>query len=189
MLRFPRVATALAIGLLFTSACGGSSKPAAKSSDNTPTGQNSSSSQSTDSSSNGGGGGGGTIAGGGVVIGNYSQGSAHVEISGGRSESTDFNAAGGATTPDGTFVSFTSGDGQNSMTITVSPKQDETGVAVSINGLTTGGAFNDKCRIDVTKNDASELTGTFTCTGVDGVSGSQVFQGNLNVTGRFSAKR
>lgn len=189
MLRFRRLTLVLTAGLFFVAACGGSSKPAAKSADNASAGNQTSSSSSTSSSSDGGGGGGGTIVAGNVVVGNYSQGNGHVDITGGRSESMDFNAAGGASSPDGTFATFTSADGQSTMTITVSEKQNETGVAVSVNGLTTGGGFGDKCSIDVTKNDASELSGTFECKGVDGISGSEIFSGNLDVKGRFSAKR
>ncbi len=72
--------------------------------------------------------------------------------------------------------------------LTLRTTETEAGVVVNVNGLATGGGFDGACQLDVKKNDASELSGSFTCTNVDGVNGGQAFTSNLNVKGTFSAK-
>jgi hypothetical protein len=185
MLRLPRLAVVLTAGLLFAAACGGggSTKPAAQvDADGEST---SSSSQSSESSSSDGGAGGGALPGD-IVQSQYSQGTGHIELSGGKSGSADFNTAGGVTTQGHTLVTFTDG-GSNALILTVSKTENETGIVITLDGLSTGGQFGDKCTLDVKKNDASELAGTFTCNDVDGVNGGQVFE-HINVKGSFSAK-
>jgi hypothetical protein len=176
----------LTIGVLFVAACGGSGSPKQAAQVTNTTSQTSqSSSNSSDSSSASSSAGGGTVPTN-ILDATYNSGKAHVEISGDANKSVDINSASGFTGQGSTFLTFRDANG-NSLTVTMSKTEAGTGVAVTVDSLTTGGQFNEKCRLELTQNDSSGLVGTFTCAGVDGVDSSTDYH-NLNVKGSFSAK-
>jgi hypothetical protein len=179
----------LIVGALFVVACGGSGspKPAAQTANSQTDTASSSRSTSSDNSSDSSATSSDDNSGGPAVPGNYQQGSAHIEVSGGTNVNADFDTTAGSTTAGFTNISFTGQGGQ--LVITMSEQDNQSGLAVTFeDGLLTGGQFGDTCQLHTSKKDASEVAGTFTCTNVDGVRGVDAFTGNLNLEGTFSAK-
>ena len=117
----------------------------------------------------------------------YMSGTAHVEVSGGRSLTMDATLVPGASMSTGgtTLLLYGAGEGQDAIVISISNGPD-TGLAMTITApqLTTGGDGTSGCGFDVTQNDAAGLAGTFSCRGISTVG---LDTATVDVSGAFSA--
>jgi hypothetical protein len=183
-----RIALVMAVTIL-VAACGGSSTaPAAldgSGSDATPP-------EATAAGDNSGAGGGDAGAAGqaipDVADALYMTGTAHVEVSGQRTLTADAGLVPGAsmTTGGTTLLSYSVGEGQDAVLISISNGPD-IGLAVVLiaPSLTTGGDRTTGCAFDVTRNDSSGLAGTFACRGLSTVG---LDLATVDIEGSFSAE-
>ena len=118
-----------------------------------------------------------------VLDADYTQGSAHVEVSGDADVTEDYSAGGGFSTDGVTSLSFTNDNGL--LGIAVDPGSTG-GISFSSGDFASGGAFPDQCSIDITQNDESELAGTFECDGAPAVEGSSTDVFVVDIEGTFS---
>lgn len=119
----------------------------------------------------------------------YASGTAHVDVSGQRTLTTDAALVPGAsmTTGGATLLLFGAGEGQEAVVISVSNGPD-TGLAMTVTApqLITGGDGSSGCAFELTRNDDSGLTGTFTCRGISTVG---LDLATVDVNGTFTAER
>lgn len=200
--RLPQVLLGVIPATILIVACGGSASPAA----NAPLG--SAGGGAPNASAGGGGGatggappnppGGGGAANANIPTiadGAYKSGAAHVELSGGKNETLDVAAGGGVTSLGNTILQFGSTDGQRIVQLSfLAPGQSGSGsggVSVSENVsnsvFSTAGTWGGECQIKITRNNASGLSGEFSCTDAPGISG--VVGGKFNIKGTFAAER
>ncbi len=118
----------------------------------------------------------------------YNTGSAHIEVSGGRQLVLDGQLLPGmSVTAEGTtLLMYPAGDGSSGVLFTVSNGAD-TGLAFTVTApeVTTGGDATNGCAIELTKNDASGLAGTFDCRGLDAIA---LDTPKVDVRGTFTAQ-
>ena len=135
-------------------------------------------------------GGGGTIPT--IAEGRYTAGKSHFEISGEASETVDADlAAAASVTAEGlTLLSYSAGSGATGVVAHVVFNPD-LGPSISYQSakLVTAGGVPEGCHVELTKNDASGLAGTFSCTGLDALVPGAVTTTKVNVNGTFSANR
>jgi len=164
-------------------ACGGgSAKPAAQIT-NTSESSDSSSSSTSDASTNSGSFGAVLSD---IFEATYQSGTARVEFSGGKSASKVLDSAGGFTTSGATSLTFVDTSGSNSFAIALGGDQPG-GIIVSLDGISSAGAFGEGCSIDVTKNTKTEFGGTVECHDIDSVSnGTDIAK--IDVKATFLAK-
>ncbi len=119
----------------------------------------------------------------------YASGSAHVEVSGGKSATFDADLLGGglSITAAGTTLLMypsTSGDGQL-FSIASAP---DVGLAFTLTaeGIVTAGDRDNGCVIELSKNDSTGLAGQFDCHDLQTVGGDF---SKVNVRATFSAAR
>ena len=118
-----------------------------------------------------------------ILDADYTQGSAHVEVSGDADVTEDYATGGGFSTDGVTSLSFTNDNGL--LGIAVDPGSTG-GISFSSGDFASGGAFPDQCSIDITQNDESELAGTFECDGAPAVEGSSTDVFVVDIEGTFS---
>jgi hypothetical protein len=190
--RRPRLLIALIPATILAVACGGSASPAA----NAPLTAGGSPAASTGGGAptQPAGGGGGANAGIPTIAdGAYKSGTAHVEVSGGRTDTFDGSAAGGITSGGNTILVFSSTDNQKVVQISfLAPGQTGAGgvsVSTNVGGsvFSTGGGWGSECQIKVTRNNASGVSGEFTCQDAPGIAG--VVGGKFNIKGTFAVER
>ena len=118
----------------------------------------------------------------------YMTGTAHIEVTGGRSLTTDATLVPGAsmTTGGTTLLLYGAGEGQDAVVISIS-NGPGTGLAMTITApqLTTGGDGSTGCGFDITRNDATGITGSFSCRGISTVGLDLT---NVDVSGSFTAE-
>ena len=175
------VTTLLAV---LVSACGGNAGSSAAPSVDGGT-QPSEAATSPDTSSGGGGGAGAGIVGlKPIEDGTYTSAKVHVEMSGDRSATND--ATGNGFAGSGVAV-LTFADSANSSLITIGLSTVEAvGIAVQIGTVATAVNWGGGCTATITRQDATGLSGEFTCQDVDGVDGVQALK--LSLKGTFSAE-
>jgi hypothetical protein len=115
----------------------------------------------------------------------YTGGSAHVEFSGDQDASADFDVATGYTGSGLTFLTYADATGAQQMTVSIGQTGLESGMAVTIDGVTTGGDFDTQCSIEITENSGSEVAGQITCENLDAVTQTGILK--VSVTATFSA--
>lgn len=119
----------------------------------------------------------------------YTSGTAHVEVTGQRSLSTDATLVPGASLTAGgsTLLLYGAGEGQEAVVISISNGQDS-GLSMTITApsLITGGDGSSGCAFDLSRNDDSGLTGTFDCRGLATVG---LDAATVDVKGSFAAER
>jgi hypothetical protein len=166
-------------------ACGGSALPAA---DVSPTASGAATASATPSASAGGGG--GTSAGIPTIAdGAYRSGRTHLEISGGKSDTVDASGAGGFTQSNTTVLVLPSADNKKIVTLSfLAPTESDRGaVAVTTSEYSFVGEWGKECQVRFTRNDASGLSGEFSCRDAPGVA--VLTDVMVNVTGTFSVER
>jgi len=118
----------------------------------------------------------------------YNTGSAHVEVSGGRQLTFDGQLLPGVSmTAEGTtLLMYPAADSSSGALLSVSNGPD-TGLAFTVTGpdVTTGGDATNGCAIELTKNDAAGLAGTFDCRGLDAIA---LDTPKVDVRGTFTAQ-
>jgi hypothetical protein len=144
---------------------------------------------------------GGTTSGGGTAVsmptiadGAFKSGTTHVEISGGRNETFDVSTGGDVTTGGTTLLVFASSDNQRVVQMSfLPPGEADPGIftTATTSGTAVGGALSGtwgkECQVKFTRNNASGLSGEFTCKDAAGLSGLVTM--NANVKGTFSVER
>jgi hypothetical protein len=142
-----------------------------------------------------GGGGGGGAANAGlptIADGAYKSGTTHIELSGGRNETFDVGVGSGITSAGNTILGFTSADNTKVVQMSfLAPGQGAGALSVSTNVastvFSTAGAWGQECQVKITRNNASGLSGEFSCKDAPGVSGLTALK--INVKGTFSVER
>jgi hypothetical protein len=131
--------------------------------------------------------GGGTVQAVTIADANYTTGSAHVEVSGGKQATLDSQLIPGVsmTTEGTTLLMYAAGEGENASVFSISNGVD-TGLAftLSAQGIVTAGDGSTGCAIELTKNDGSGVEGQFTCRGMQTVGLDMTA---VDVSGTFSA--
>jgi hypothetical protein len=119
----------------------------------------------------------------------YTSGTAHIEVTGGKSLSTDATLVPGASmsTEGTTLLLYGAGDGQQAVVISISNGPD-IGLAMTITApeLTTGGDGSSGCGFELTRNDDTGVTGSFSCRGITTVG---LDMATVDASGTFSAER
>jgi hypothetical protein len=119
----------------------------------------------------------------------YVRGTAHVEVTGQRTLSTDATLVPGVSLTAGgtTLLLYGAGEGEETVLISISNGPD-TGLAMTITApsLTTGGDGSTGCAFEISRNDDSGLSGTFNCRGLSTVS---LDTATIDVNGSFAAER
>lgn len=135
----------------------------------------------------------GTVSNPPIVVGAYTSGKFHVEISGDVTATIDASLQGGVsfTTAESTILSFA--DAASGAGGGVILSAEVNGITISSPAVTTGGSNVDAshCNVAVTQSDASRVAGTFDCQGILGVvsSGTDAKTVTVNVRGTFEASR
>jgi hypothetical protein len=115
---------------------------------------------------------GGTVEAVTIADANYTTGSAHVEVSGGKQATLDSQLFPGVsmTTEGTTLLMYAAGEGENASVFSIANGAD-TGLAFTLSsqGIVTGGDGSTGCAIELTKNDGSGIEGRFTCRGMQTV--------------------
>jgi hypothetical protein len=198
--RLPRLLLTLIPATILIVACGGSSTPGANAPLTSAGGGNPSVSAGGGGGATGGaptnppGGGGGANAGIPTIAdGTYTSGTAHVEISGGRNDTFDVDSASGVTAGGNTILAFTGADNQKVVQLSfLAPGQGTSGglsVATNVSNavFATAGTWGGECQVRITRNNASGLSGEFSCKDANGLAG--VIGGKFNIKGTFAAER
>jgi hypothetical protein len=169
--------------LVVVSACGGgagsSSAPSVDGS------QPSEAATSPDASSGGGSGGGAGITGlKPVEDGNFTSGQLHVEMTGDRTATVDATGNGFA---GGGVAVLTFVDSANTSLTTIGfSTVEEVGLAVQIGTVATAVNWGDGCTATITRQDATGISGEFTCQDVPGIDTADAL--TLSLQGTFSAE-
>jgi hypothetical protein len=137
--------------------------------------------------------GGGDAGGGGVsgdtpegfVEAEWATGTAHIDVSGDIDMAVDYAQGGGYTATDQMSLSFFGTDSNEALGVLIQPGGGG-GITWGTGQMAAGGQYPSGCDIGLTKNDATEIAGTFLCEDVPGVDGAT----NVTVTleGTFSVK-
>ena len=190
------MARLMAIALLIASltivaACGGGSTPAGGGS-----GTDSAVTDGTTTEDSGSGGDGTT---GGAVQdiptiadGYYKSGTAHVEITGDKSQTADVELVGAAsgTFTGSTVLQYIVGEGNDAVSVVIG-LDTESGASVAFTSavVVAGGGPEQGCSFKLDRNEASGIGGTFACSGVAAMSPGAVTLSNVNLAATFSADR
>ena len=131
--------------------------------------------------------GGGSIEAVTIADANYTTGSAHVDVSGGKQVTIDSQLYPGVsmTTEGTTLLMYAGGEGDNASVFSIANGAD-TGLAftLSAQGIVTAGDGATGCAIELTRNDGSAIEGRFTCRGMQTVGLDMT---NVDVSATFSA--
>jgi hypothetical protein len=183
--------TLLIASLTLLAACGGGSNPAG--------GGSGAGDSATDAAPTGDSGGGGdqttstavhdipTIA-----DGYYKTGTAHVEITGDKSQTVDLELIGAAsgTFTGSTVLQYVAGEGDQAVSVVVGlDKESGASIAVTSAVVFAGGGPEQGCSFNLDRNEASGIGGTFACSGLDGLSAGAVTTSKVNVQATFTANR
>jgi hypothetical protein len=197
--RLPRLLLALIPVTILIVACGGSATPAANApltsaGGGVPNASATGGGGATGAPTNPPGGGGGANAGIPTIAdGTYASGTAHVEISGGRNDTFDVDAASGITAGGNTILAFTGADNQKVVQLSfLAPGQGTPGglsVATNVSNavFAMAGTWGGECQVKITRNNSSGLSGEFSCKDAPGLAG--VIGGKFNIKGTFAAER
>jgi hypothetical protein len=133
------------------------------------------------------GGGGGTTGIPVVADGSFKTGTAHIEISGGRSDTFDLRSAGGFAASGSASIVFT--DSQRTFNLTFTGGGEAAGaIVIATSAYTIGAELGKECQIKVTRNDANGLSGELTCKDATGIA-LPATPLAVNIKGTFSADR
>jgi hypothetical protein len=127
-----------------------------------------------------------------VADGTYSGGTAHIEVTGDKTLSVDLplDPITSITAEDTTVLTFYTGSEPNLIHALVGFGTDsEPAFSLTSPVLFAAGGPEHGCVLEVTRNDASGLAGTFTCTDLDTMSGDGLEQPNVDVVATFTADR
>lgn len=186
----PRLLLALVSVTLMIAACGGSASPTTTVS-TTATGAPTSGNAAPATPV--GGGGGGTAGIPTIADGVYKSGTARVELSGPRTETLDVGLGTGITTGGNTVLAFASSDSQRVVQLSFLAAGSPDPGAVTVTTLnptalsTTAGTWGKECQIKITRNNASGLSGEFSCTDAAAVAGAIVTKSSFK--GTFAVER
>lgn len=146
-----------------------------------------------------GGGGSGDGSTGGVVHdiptitdGYYKTGTAHVEISGAKSQTADVELIGAAsgTFTGSTVLQYVTGDGNEGISVVIG-LDPEAGASVAFTSavVVAGGGPEQGCTFNLDRNDASGIGGSFACSGLAGMAAGALTTENVNLAATFTANR
>lgn len=194
MRRLESIALPVALGLLLAS-CGSSTPGGAAGSapvvPSVAAASNDSESPTDETQpSAGGGGGGGSIPT--IADGRYKGGTAHIEVSGDVNETLDaaLSPVVSITTSGLTALTYSTGSATTQVVVNVVFNPD-TGPAISYQSakVLAAGGVSEGCHVELTKNDASGLAGTFSCSGLEGLAPGAVDPAKVDLKGTYSADR
>ena len=183
----------LIASLTLVAACGGSN-PAGG-------GGSATDSASTDAAAteDAGGGGSGDGTTGGVVQdmptiadGYYATGTAHVEISGDKSQTVDVELIGAAsgTFTGSTVLQYTTGEGNEGVSVVVGlDKASGASIAFTSAVVVAGGGPEQHCSFNLDRNEASGIGGSFACSGLAGLAPGGLTTSSVNLEATFTANR
>jgi hypothetical protein len=112
----------------------------------------------------------------------WNTGTVHLKLSGDRDD--EYDIAGTASSTQGyTGLAFTDEAHTNTIAIGLDKAAGAT-VSISLGDLITGGTFGGECSLEFTSVDAAALEGTFSCSDMAAVEGTDTF--DLNAEATFS---
>ena len=127
-----------------------------------------------------------------IADGPYAAGTIHLEVSGGKSLNVDLALMPGAssTTNGATLLFYVSGEGQDATALTI-VLEAEAGPGFNLSSpvVISAGGRAEGCRFEFTRNDGSGLTGTLSCSGIDGMVAGGLENPQIDVRATFSADR
>ena len=182
-------ALALATSMFLVIACGGGAGTEGDP-DDAPDGDTGGAVASQPAEAPGGNAGGGDLPD--VADGTYTGGTAHIEVTGDKSLSVDLplDPVTSITAEGATGLAFYTGS-EPDVIHTIVAFGTESGPAFSLTSpvVFAAGGLEQGCVFEITRNDATGLTGTFTCRGLDGMSAEGLEQPKVDVVGTFTADR
>jgi hypothetical protein len=113
----------------------------------------------------------------------WSNGRAHVEVSGDKASNFESDGSG-ATTNGFTSAAFPLNTGQT-MSVALGGEEGSA-ISLTADGVSTTGAFGKDCDITFSKHDAEGVTADFTCTSLPAVGSSSTQVYTINVKGNFT---
>ncbi len=127
-----------------------------------------------------------------IADGPYAAGTVHLEVSGDKSLNVDLALIPGvsSTTNGATILFYQSGEGQDATALTI-VLEAEAGPGFNLTSpvVLSAGGRAEGCRFDFTRNDGSGLTGTLSCSGIDGMAAGGLENPQIDVRATFSADR
>ena len=127
-----------------------------------------------------------------IADGLYAAGTVHLEVSGDKSLNVDLALIPGAssTTDGATSLFYVSGEGQDATALSI-VLEAEAGPGFSLSSpvVFSAGGRAEGCRFEFTRNDGSGLTGTLSCSGIDGIAAGGLENPQIDVRATFSADR
>ena len=127
-----------------------------------------------------------------IADGLYAAGTVHLEVSGDKSLNVDLALIPGAssTTDGATSLFYVSGEGQDATALSI-VLEAEAGPGFNLSSpvVISAGGRAEGCRFEFTRNDGSGLTGTLSCSGIDGMVAGGLENPQIDVRATFSADR
>ena len=120
-----------------------------------------------------------------IVDGAWTKGTAHIEVTGGRS--VTFDAPGSAAGVGGTGVlTFINATASQSFTASVS-NAEQSGLSITSGTFVAAGTGGQECQLKITRNETAGLAGEFSCSNALAAESTTGQTFNVNIRGSFSA--
>lgn len=184
----------LLASLSLIAACGGAANPAGGNGSAT----DAAATEATATEDAGGGGAGNGTTGGVVhdiptiADGYYQTGTAHVEISGAKSQTADVGLIGAAsgTFTGSTVLQYVTGEGNDGISVVIGLDKDAgASIAFTSAVVVAGGGAEQGCSFNLDRNDASGIGGSFACSGLAGLAAGALTTSSVNIAATFTANR
>jgi hypothetical protein len=176
-LRFAAVLVMLVTGL---AACGGATGTTPAGTPDTPAGEPTDGSPAETTSA-----GGGSTDIPSIAAGTFKAATAHLEMSGDRSGSMDAEGTAMAV-PDFTLLTFVGTKNDGTLQIAFGGA-DGSVVTAQLGTTATAGNIGSECNVGLSRNDATGVTGEFSCPNLEAIDGATVV--TVAIQGTFSADR
>ena len=184
----------LIASLTFLAACGGGSNPA----DGGGSATDAATTEATATADSGGGGSGNGTTGATahdiptIADGYYKTGTAHVEVSGDKSQTVDVELIGAAsgTFTGSTVLQYFTGEGTEGVSVVIGfDKESGASIAFTSAVIVAGGGAEQGCAFNLDRNDAAGIGGSFSCSGLAGLVAGALTTNTVNIQATFTADR
>jgi hypothetical protein len=127
-----------------------------------------------------------------ITDGYYATGTAHVRLSGDKSQEVDVELIGAAsgTFTGATVLQYAAGEGNEGVSVVIGLDKDAgASIAFTSAVVVAGGGPEQGCSFNLDRNEASGIGGTFACSGLAGLTPGAVTTSNVNLEATFTANR
>lgn len=127
-----------------------------------------------------------------IADGYYKTGTAHVEVSGDKSQTVDVELIGAAsgTFTGSTVLQYFTGEGADGVSVVIGfDKEAGASIAITSGVIVAGGGPEQDCSFSLDRNDASGIGGSFACSGLAGMVAGALTTNTVNIQATFTANR